>query len=127
LRGALSAIGPVEKQLGAEIAGAVASIRFPKAVAEEKARSLSLFERVVEQYADPEAGAHEKVQALKRNYTMAHERDVHESAVGAGDPRVAEPPEEELAICEIPEEADPSSQESSETQEERLAENVELF
>jgi hypothetical protein len=127
LRAAMSAIGPVEEHLGASIAGAVGSIRFRQAVAEARARSLSLFERVVERYAEPDAGAHEKVQTLKRNYTMAHERDVHESAVGAGDPRVAEPPEEELAICEIPEEADPSSQESSETQEERLAENVELF
>jgi hypothetical protein len=127
LRAALAAIGPVEQKLDAIIADAVRSIRFPIAVAEQRARSLSLFERVVEQYADSDAGAHEGVQALKRNYTMAHERDVHESAVEAGGWSEAEHHIEELLACEHSGDADRGSLERAEPEEERLADNVELF
>jgi hypothetical protein len=86
LRGALAAIGPLEKELSEIIHRATIGIRFPDAVAQASSRSTALFEEIARRYSDAghgsDAGAHHKVNALKQNYTMAHERIVHDSVVG---------------------------------------------
>jgi len=136
LRAAIAAMGPMEKELAETIQHTIRSIRFPEAVAEEGSRSTGLFEQIASQYSDSETISHRKVQDLKRNYTMQHERAVHESTVSTG----SMPGQEEFG--ETDKSPDPGSQPESklradggiseessplETDGERLADNVELF
>ncbi len=62
------------------------SVRFPDAVTKTSARATALFEQIAIQYSDSIGGtagaSHLKVQELNRNYTMAHERTVHEAVIG---------------------------------------------
>jgi len=141
LRAAVAAMGPMEKELAETIQHAIRSIRFPEAVTEEGSRSTGLFEQIASQYSDSNVISHRKVQDLKRNYTMQHERAVHESTVSIEsmpgqedaeevykilDPHPASPPESKLAAN-----AEVLSEDSSSLgtggDEERLADNVELF
>jgi hypothetical protein len=112
LRVALSAIGSLDGELSDTIRRMTQSIRFPEAVAEASARSTALFDRIAVQYSDSDDDAketwHQKVEELKSNYTMAHERAVHEWVVE-------------------PASAEPAQPVNSEPLEERLADNVELF
>ncbi len=81
LRDAMTAIGPLEKELVDGIQTAIRSIRFPVAVQEARSRAIGLFERIAGLYSEADSDAHHKLEELKRNYTMAHERQVHESVV----------------------------------------------
>ncbi len=81
LRTAIAAMGPMEKELAETIHHAVRSIRFPEAVKKEASRSTGVFEQIASQFSDSSLVLHRKVQDLKRNYTMQHERAVHESMV----------------------------------------------
>lgn len=124
LRTALTAIGPLEKQLSETIRNGIAAIRFRDAVAEANSRSTALFEEIAREYSDikryAEAAPHHKLDALKQNYTMAHERVVHESIAGAvGKSAGGEP----CPVAEFRVPASPASGEDEET----LASNVELF
>ncbi len=139
LKTQIAAMGPVEKELAETIRGAIRSIRFPQAVAEEGSRSTGLFEQIENQYSDAKVVLHRKVQDLKRNYTMQHERAVHESTVSfasATSRKEAEgrdkfsdaglQPESEVRAdgAALPEE---SSSPETGLNRERLADNVELF
>ena len=149
LRGALSAIASLERELSETIQGAASSIRFPGAVARASARSTALFERIALQFSDAssngDGAGHHKVKELERNYTMANERLVHEAAVGALTAPGAVP-EFQLVECLLegvaemddrfaPDEEDAALQgaaethasQNGETDEEELADNVELF
>jgi hypothetical protein len=112
LRSALAAIGPVEKELSKIIHRAAIGIRFPDAVAEASSRSIRLFDEIVRRYSDDgqdsDASVYHKVNTLKQNYTMAHERVVHDAVVGASV-------------------SGNSQAEAPGPQEEELADNVELF
>jgi hypothetical protein len=120
LRGAVAAIAPLERELGETIRRTTECIRFPEAVSQCRQRSTALFSHIVTQHSVSTTGvdlvAHHKVEALKRNYTMANERDVHESAV-------------EKTNGELFPAAQSSAPPAGEItgQDERLAENVELF
>jgi hypothetical protein len=108
LRTAVAAIVPLEVDLSSAVRQTTERIRFPDAVAEASARSTAFFKEIVLQYSDatPRAGGafHHKVQALKSKYTMAHERDVHELALGGdGGSRSGLPGE--AAVREFPEHA----------------------
>jgi uncharacterized protein YfcZ (UPF0381/DUF406 family) len=140
LRTAIAAIGPIETELARMIQGAIRSIRFPQAVAEVGARSTGLFQQIAADYSDSDTISHEKVQDLKRNYTMAHERAVHESTVALPLSKDAEPPMESVAPGEALEDRPPEEesllfeetatlQAPNETDgdTEKLADNVELF
>jgi len=124
LRKALGAIGPLERELAQAICDSCAQIRFPARVSEVSARCTTFFEGLIREYGDPqhaaEASPHSKVEALKRNYTMAHERVVHEQAVDLPPAftaeRQLEPAPDELGAAAIAGE-----------NEEKLADNVELF
>jgi len=91
LRAALAAIGPLEGELAHTIQQAIQSIRFPEAVAEAGARSTALFEWIAGNYSDSGSVSHHKVAKLTHNYTMEHEREVHESVLNAAPQMVAEP------------------------------------
>ncbi|HTR39047.1 MAG TPA: methyl-accepting chemotaxis protein [Bryobacteraceae bacterium] len=139
LRTALAAMGPMEKELAETIQHAVRSIRFPEAVTEEGSRSTGLFEQIASRYSDSKVISHRKVQELKRNYTMQHERAVHESTVSiesmpaqevdgeadkSSDPRPQSESESPANSAVLFEESSPL--EGGENGE-RLADNVELF
>jgi len=140
LRAALAAMGPLEKELAQTIQRAIRSIRFPEAVAKTGLRSTGLFEQIVSQYSDSDATSHRKVQDLKRNYTMQHERAVHESTVSTEsmfgregaeeadkilDPDPGSQPESKLPANEVISEG--SSSPATREEGEKLADNVELF
>ena len=128
LKTAVTAIGPLDRDLSTTLGKARERIRFPEAVAQAGARSTALFERIVLQCTDsersPEAAAHQKVRELKRNYTMAHERDVHDVAVE----RVTEAPYVRANIDDPAEQfAEPLSPGVNEVNDDELADNIELF
>jgi len=122
LRNALSAIGPLQTELSEAVQQATVLIRFPEAVAATSARSLRFFEQIASQYSDQRDGtqatAHDGVRSLERNYTMAHERLVHEAAVGSLQPGEA---------ISTPATVDPPREQVNDKNEEQLADNVELF
>jgi|SRR5579871_188905 len=139
LRASIAAIGPIEADLAKTIQTLLQSIDFPGAVAEAQARSTTLFEQVASLHSDKESKAHHKVQDLERNYTMAHERTVHESAVKTNGQTTIET---NRAVVEggamvqkisdddspVPAPAAASSCTSAvQVDEEKLADNVELF
>jgi hypothetical protein len=130
LRSAVAAIGPLDRELSTTVRRATERIRFPEAVAEASARSLALFEQIVLECSDSERStkiaAHQKVRELKENYTMAHEREVHESVVeGAVPHQTAFQP---LAVRPAQEDAAESAPTGEiEANDEKLADNVELF
>jgi hypothetical protein len=101
LRAAMSAIQPVELRLAESIQAAIGSIGFPAEVARNRSRSVAFFGRMAGDRSSADS-AHHKLKDLKQNYTMAHEREIHESAVRASP-------------------ADPQRA------KENLADNVELF
>ena len=111
LRKALTAIAPLEAELSGIIRSATAAIRFPAAVAAASTRSTVLFQEIADEYADATGGPaeepHQKLQALKSNYTMEHERAVHDAVIGAFPP--------------------PAGENAEAPEEEKLADNVELF
>ena len=125
MRGALTAIGSLERELSETLYRTAGSIRFPEAVAKASARSTGVFEQIALEYCDAGNGApaagHQKVRDLKRNYTMAHERAVHEGVAGTLEPLDAGSVEQPV------EPAEPLSSQLSEAGEEELADNVELF
>lgn len=141
LRGAIAAMGPMEKELAETIQHAIRSIRFPEAVTEEGSRSTRLFEQIASQYSDSNGMSHRKVQDLKRNYTMQHERAVHESTVSTESMPGQEDAEEADKILDfdpgsqpkskLPANAEVLSEDSSSLEPggegEKLADNVELF
>lgn len=134
LRAAVKSIAPLEQSLTAAIQDAVESIRFPALVATVGARSTSLFQGITEEYSQLDAPSHVKVMELKRNYTMAHERAVHELAVGAAQSPGVDSTEAALqrdgrgvdAEWDGPPEPSSAAGES-EGMEEKIADNVELF
>jgi hypothetical protein len=143
LRNALTAIWPLQRELSETIHQATTSIRFPEAVKETSIRTTGFFEQIALQYSDggshAQAIAHEKVRNLERNYTMAHERAVHEAAVGPPSARDIHPQERNFELPletngPLPghdvlerERTQPDPIQSSENDEEKLADNVELF
>jgi hypothetical protein len=140
LRTAIAAIGPIETELAQMIQATIRSIRFPRAVAEVGARSTGLFQQIADDYSESDDISHDKVQDLKRNYTMAHERAVHESTIGPPVSKDVEPPMEPVAPGEGLEDRPPRQelflfeetvtlQTPNETDgdTEKLADNVELF
>lgn len=127
LRSAVAAIEPLERELANTIGRAAACIRFPHAVAQASARSTAFFEQIIGRYSDSkrasETSAHRKVQDLTRNYTMSHERAVHEAVVENSVRRGT-------AIIDDgvrDEPAEPPSPERIEVHDERLPDNIELF
>jgi len=133
LRRALTAIRPLERELSAAIHQGIEQIRFPAAVATAGRRSQSLFEQILGEYSDAgkeegEAGG-DTVQALKRNYTMSHERVVHEWALAATAPTEPGPAGQGGAapvgggLGDSP----PAPPAEVDGREEKLADNVELF
>jgi hypothetical protein len=137
LRGALNAIVLLERELSETLRGTAESIRFPDAVSTTSARATALFEQIVLQYSDSSNGAdvasHLKAQELNRNYTMAHERAVHEAVIGIStavdDNPAAEPGgpfegNDDMLVAEF-EEGDPTP--NAVADDEVLADNVELF
>jgi hypothetical protein len=96
-----------------------------------------MFEQIALQYSDSSSGSagasHHKVRELNRNYTMAHERVVHEAVSGRStaldiDPAV-EPDdpftEQDDILAAGSEEPEPIP--NGEVCDEELAGNVELF
>jgi hypothetical protein len=142
LRGALGVISSRERDLSETIKGTAAAIRFPDTVSKASSRATALFEQITLEYADSSGGAdavgHHKVEELNRNYTMAHERALHEEVTrnpGAADGVSVEPAGEPYEcfggkddiLAPGSEEPDPDPVSNGETGEERLADNVELF
>ncbi len=134
LRAVLTTIKPLEQELSRAIREIGESIRFPQAVAAARASSVSLFESIVRRYDDPKRTgkleAHTKVLELKRNYTMDHEREVHNAAMGKteGGP----PADTGAAILfddwsDVTESASAAAVDESPSEDEKLADNVELF
>ena len=87
----------LEQKLSPIVAEALSRIRFPELVATTMERVLSFFEQLVAQYS-PEGDIctehiEERVEQLRRNYTMADEREIHNQALGQGTGRIekAEP------------------------------------
>ena len=137
LRRAVAAIGPLDRELSTTVRRATERIRFPEAVAEASARSLALFEQIVLECSDSERSteiaAHQKVRELKDNYTMAHEREVHESVVEDPVPLqtalqpLAVRPAQENGDGPFEDAAESAPTEEIEANDEKLADNVELF
>ena len=140
LRAAIAAMGPMEIELAEAIRHAIRSIRFPAAVTEEGSRSTALFEQIARRYSDSKVLSHRKVQDLKRNYTMQHERAVHESTIStesmpgqeaAGEAgKILDPDPGSQPESNPPANGEVLSEDSSsleEGDEEKLADNVELF
>lgn len=132
LRSAVAGIQPLERELANLVDRATAAIHFPAAVAQASSRSIALFDDLALQYSGaattPNETTHHKVSALKRNYTMAHERDVHDSALGpslaTGRAEVDNiPPLTGQTLAHEPARTAPADTE----EEEHLADNVELF
>ena len=137
LRSALGAIALLERELSATIRRTAESIRFPDAVSKASAHAIALFEQMALEYppsgSGTEAGSHHKVQELNRNYTMAHERVVHEAVAGtstavendpAKDPGAPSERNDDMLVAEF-EDGDPTP--NGATDDEELADNVELF
>ncbi len=137
LRSALGAIVLLERELSDTLRGTAESIRFPDAVSTTSARATALFEQIALQYSDSRSGAngasHFKVQELNRNYTMAHERVLHEAVIGistAVDSNSAAEPggpldrNDDMLVAEF-EEGDLTPNAAADDEE--LADNVELF
>lgn len=125
LRASMEAIGPIEAELAQTIVSLLQAIHFPVAVAQAERRSIGLFEEIASLHLEKGSDAHRKVQKLESNYTMAHERAVHETAIS-----VAIETENERPAIEIPlhfDDAAPSKSELTSVDEEKLADNVELF
>jgi hypothetical protein len=151
LRGALTSIASMERELSETLRRTAGSIRFPDAVSRAGGRATAWFEQIVLQHSDSSSGAgalsHHKVQELNRNYTMAHERVVHQAVIDeltAPDSNSVGPPTKSAAdpdhVSEGNDEifdgkheiAGPGSEQPSpapngEAGEEELADNVELF
>jgi hypothetical protein len=137
LRASMAGIGPIEAELGQTIETLIRSIHFPAAVAEAEKSSTSLFEQIVGLHSDRESIAHRKVQDLARNYTMAHEREVHETTVKTNGSLGAETTrliiEAEIVTGEGAEskgrqpEESPALGSAYGADEDKLADNVELF
>jgi hypothetical protein len=68
---------------------------------------------------DGERATHFEVEQLRRNYTMAHEREVHQAAMGSG---VAVAVEENGRFA-----AGHAAGPANDIEKENLADNVELF
>ena len=85
LGGSVAALGPLEQELSESIRQTSASIRFPEAIARARSRSIALFEKVAANSSQMTPGvpgsAHYRLRELQQNYTMAHERSLHESAL----------------------------------------------
>jgi hypothetical protein len=137
LRSALSAIILLEEELSGTLRRTADSIRFPDAVSKTSARATALFEQIVLQYSNPsnsaDGASHVKVEELNRNYTMAHERVVHEAVVGAStavDIHTAVEPyapferNGDMLVVGV-DWGDPTP--NGATDDEELADNVELF
>jgi hypothetical protein len=137
LRNAVAAIRPLEQELSGTIRRVTECIRFPEAVAQASARSTALFEQIVIQNSDTrgkhDMSAHHKVQELKRNYTMAHERNVHAFAVESGLAleKAVRPfeigPEPANTVGPSGEPDQPPAAHRITVEEDDLADNVELF
>jgi hypothetical protein len=137
LRASMSAIGPMEAQLTQSVQRLIRSIHFPAAVAQAETRSITLFEEIAGLHTDADSDAHHKLDDLKRNYTMAHERTVHENAVDGRRHMSIETNsasfDPDRAAAQVVEHEVGGFQESpaltpvDAVQEEKLAENVELF
>jgi hypothetical protein len=83
----LTEIDPVRCDLTALTRHTRDSLRFPAELGLARARSIGFFTDLSERLSVPEEGAnglngHETVERLRRNYTMAHEREIHERASG---------------------------------------------
>jgi hypothetical protein len=137
LRSALSAIVILERELSDTLRGTAESIRFPDAVSTTSARATALFERIAFQYSDSsnraDGASHFKVEELNRNYTMAHEREVHEAVIGAStaleintavEPNAPLERNDDMLVTGF-EEGDPTP--NGVADDEELADNVELF
>ena len=137
LRSALGAITSLERELSETLHRTAGSIRFPEAASKAGARATAMFEQIALQYSDSSSGSagasHHKVRELNRNYTMAHERVVHEAVSGRStaldiDPAV-EPDdpftEQDDFLAAGSEEPEPIP--NGEVCDEELAGNVELF
>jgi dGTP triphosphohydrolase len=137
LRSALGAITSLERELSETLHRTAGSIRFPEAASKAGARATAMFEQIALQYSDSSSGSagasHHKVRELNRNYTMAHERVVHEAVSGRStaldiDPAV-EPDdpftEQDDILAAGSEEPEPIP--NGEVCDEELAGNVELF
>ena len=126
----LLSIRPIEQNLADAVEGAQKRIRFPQAVTAISARSLALFEKIVDDYqteskSPTQAKPHDKVRELKRHYTMAGEHTIHDESVGSesaikenvneGSVTLFDDEPELAAVAFTPE------------SEDSLADNVELF
>jgi len=139
VRRALAAIGPLEQELSSAIQGAIQQVRFPVTVATASKRSKAVFEEIVREYTDPEKeleARQDEVQALKRNYTMSHERVIHELALNIvappemGSGEVARTSTDVLGSGRgslVQETAQQKATMEPDEGEERLAANIELF
>ena len=127
LRESVTSIAPLEQQLSQNIRQAIHSIRFPAAAADAGARSMSLFRDIATQQPDSDAASHDKVQDLKRNYTMAHERDVHESSLEHAAANSAPEREVQTSVQDTHEESEHSDEAAGSESGEQLAGNIELF
>jgi hypothetical protein len=137
LRSALSAIALLDRELSDTLRRTAGSIRFPDAVSKAGTRATALFEQIAVQYSDSGNGAdgasHLKVQKLNRNYTMAHERVVHEAVIGTSTAQDSNPAVEPAAPFERKDDMPVAKFEEGEptpngaTDDEELADNVELF
>jgi hypothetical protein len=147
LRNAIAAIGPLERELSNAVRRTTESIRFPAAVAEASARSTTFFKAVILQHSSMSLDAgrefHHKVRELKSKYTMAHERDVHESVFETTQTLMPHGQAQEEAPVPLEEGAEGCSGGSAipalaaireiqrevqaEVDDDKLADNVELF
>jgi len=143
LQSALSTIPSLEGELSETLRRTAGSIRFPDAVAKASGRAIALFEQIVLRHSASSRGAeavggHHKVEELNRNYTMAHERTLHEAVVHKltnPDSTAVQPPAEFTAVpdqifernSEIPVSRSEKPEPDGEAVGEELADNVELF
>jgi hypothetical protein len=127
----------MERELSDTLRRTAGTIRFPDAVSKTSARATALFEQIALQYSDSSKGAdvasHFKVEELNRNYTMAHERVVHEAVTGASAPpdinSAAEPdtPLERNGDMLVAGFEEGDATPTGAADDEELADNVELF
>jgi hypothetical protein len=137
LQRALDTIALLERELSATVRRTAESIRFPDALSKVSAHAIAIFEQIALQYSasgsGAEAGSHHKVRELNRNYTMAHERVVHDAVAGISTAVDNDPATEPGALLErnddmlLPECKDEEPTPNGATDDEALADNVELF
>lgn len=130
LRSALSAIVLLERELSDTLRRTSEAIQFPDAVSKTSARATGLFEQITLQYSNSSNGAngasHFKVEELNRNYTMAHERVVHEAVIGTSTALQINPGVEASVPFESNDDILVAGFEEGDPTED-LADNVELF